>query len=531
MAFDDIFKYIGEFGPYQRRTLLLLSLPGIIVAFHRLAGVFLHAKVEHRCQLPFEGPNSTYRIDEQSLNASYPRDGEKWSSCEVFPLNYSNWYTDEEISVNGTIKCSSWVYDKSTYDSSIVSEFNLVCDNVWLRATADALFMLGDVLGALIFGDLSDRYGRKPIFFTSLVLQIAAGLLGSFAPEYISYVIARMVIGATTDGVFLIIYVIGMELVAPKKRLLAGMHFILMFSLGYVLLTAIAFFVRDWRMLQIAVTLPASLFLCYWWVIPESPRWLITKGKVDEARSLLLKVAKWNKVNIPESTMEDILQPQNQDYKSSVFDLLRWPNMRKNSLILFYIWFVNSCTYYGLSWNTSNLAGNAYIIFVIAGAVEFPANILILLTLNRWGRKIIQSGSLIIGGVALLLTLAVPVDMTWLTIMFVMIGKMAITASFTTIYMFSAELFPTVVRNVGIGASATCARIGGMMAPYINLLGNSAPPVTFGALTFTAGLLALILPETLGKTLPDTIEEGEQFGKKTSAPDTTYYDNKAFSPP
>lgn len=70
--------------------------------------------------------------------------------------------------------------------------------------------------------------------------------------------------------------------------------------------------------------------------------------------------------------------------------------------------FSNSITYYGLSWNTSNLGGNDYLNFVVSGAVEIPAYLFLILTLNRWGRKHILCGCMVVAGVALLLTTAVP---------------------------------------------------------------------------------------------------------------------------
>ncbi|XP_067010714.1 organic cation transporter protein [Anabrus simplex] len=527
MVFDDVFLHLGDFGRYQKRIYFLLCLPGIPVALHKLVNVFLHANPHHRCLLPFEYANTTYTLPPQLLNMSYPWDdsNNEWSSCERLDANFSTDYFSQGVPENHSIGCNSWVYDKSTYKSSAVTEFNLVCNNAWLKATADAIFMLGDLLGSIIFGDLSDRFGRKPIFFFSLVLQVVAGLLASLAQEYVSFMITRMIIGATTAGVFLVAYVIAMEMVGPSKRLLAGVLIQLFFTLGYLLTGLFAYFIRDWRLLQCAVSVPGLVFLCYWWFIPESARWLITKGRSEEARKVLLKAADENKVIIPKGLLDDVVK---QTYKNeetqaitqrstSLVDLVRYPNLRKKSNTVFFIWFVNSCTYYGLSWNTSNLGGNDFVNFILAGLVEFPAYVLLMLTLNRWGRKLTQCGSMILGGVALLLTLTVPQDMLWLTITFVMIGKMAITASFATIYIFSAELFPTVLRNVGIGASSTFARVGGMSAPYINLLSHTwqpLPQLTFGALTFMAGLLALILPETMNKTLPDTVEEGERFGKK-----------------
>lgn len=121
-----------------------------------------------------------------------------------------------------TVKCDKWVYDDSKYENSAVTDFDMVCSKSFLRASADSLFMLGVLLGSIIFGHLSDKLGRKPVFFFSLVLQVIFGILAGIAPEYISYTIGRMVVGATTSGVFLVAYVISMEMVGPSSRLYAG---------------------------------------------------------------------------------------------------------------------------------------------------------------------------------------------------------------------------------------------------------------------------------------------------------------------
>ncbi|GLG96485.1 Organic cation transporter protein [Gryllus bimaculatus] len=513
MVFDDVFPYLGDFGRYQKRIYFLLCLPGIPVAFHKLVNVFIQASASHRCRLPFEAENATYHLPAHILNLSYPRDpgGEnKWSSCERLDTNFSAEYWDIGKPANSSQLCDEWVFDTSLYHSSAVTEWNLVCDRAWLKATADAIFMLGDLLGSLVFGDLSDRFGRKPIFFFSLVLQVVTGLLTALAPNYVSFMIARMIVGATTAGIFLVAYVIAMEMVGPSKRLVAGVIVQAFFTLGYILTAAFAYFIRDWRLLQGAVSLPGIVFFSYWWFVPESPRWLITKGRSDTARSVLHKAAKENRVTVPEDVLDSVTRSthlQDPEKKAleggSMLDLVRTPNLRQKSLVVFFIWFVNSCTYYGLSWNTSSLGGNDFINFCLSGFVEFPAYVILLFTLNRWGHVF------------------------WLTITLVMTGKMAITASFATIYVFSAELFPTVIRNVGIGASSTCARVGGMSAPYINLLINTwqpLPAIIFGAITVLAGLLALLLPETAHKTLPDSVAEGEEFGKKPYLVDMGYED-------
>ncbi|XP_067010711.1 organic cation transporter protein isoform X2 [Anabrus simplex] len=485
------------------------------------------SRLHIRCRLPYEYPNATYHdIPESMFNMSYPWEtGQKsWSSCRRLDANFTEDYFAGNIPASASVKCDSWLYDTTFYKSSTVKEWDLVCDNAWLRATGDSMFMLGDVLGSVTFGFLSDRYGRRPIFFVALALQLVSGVLVAVSPGYIFFMIFRLLVGSTASGEFLIAYVIALEMVGPSKRVLAGVACQLFFTTGYILTAGFAYFITDWRMLQVALTVPAIGFLSYWWFLPESTRWLLANGRPEEAKVFLLKAAKENKVIIPPDVLDGLVPegekekvPLEPERKPSFFDLIRYPNLRKRALNIFLNWFVNNSTYYGLSWNTSNLGGNDYLNFVISGAVEVPAYTFLILTLNRWGRKSILCGCMLLGGAALLLTLAVPIELNWLTITLAMIGKLAVTASYGTIYVFTAEQFPTVIRNVALGASSTCARAGGITAPYINLLADtwrSLPLLIFGVMITTGGLLALQLPETLNKKLPDTIQEGEKFGCK-----------------
>ncbi|XP_017047182.1 organic cation transporter protein [Drosophila ficusphila] len=524
MGYDDVITHLGEFGPYQKRIYYLLCLPAIVCAFHKLAGVFLLAKPDFRCVLPFEN-GSSYELEPRLWNLSYPAD----ERCAYYDVEYSEAYLNGSLPrrSNETKTCSSYVYDQSKYLNSAVTEWDMVCSRSLLSATSDSLFMLGVLLGSFIFGQMSDKLGRKPTFFASLVLQLIFGVVAAVSPEYFSYTISRLIVGATTSGVFLVAYVIALEMVGSSYRLFAGVAMQIFFSIGFVLTAGFAYFIHDWRWLQIALTLPGLLFLCYYWIIPESARWLLLKGRQEEAFVIIEKAAKENKVKIPneiyDQLVEEVAEKKRQDAltasqpAATVFDLLRYPNLRRKTLLIFFDWFVNSGVYYGLSWNTNNLGGNQLVNFSISGAVEIPASVLLLFTLNRWGRRSILCGTMLIAGTSLLATIFVPSDMNWLIITLAMVGKLAITSSYGTIYIFSAEQFPTVVRNVGLGASSMVARVGGILAPYLKLLGEiwrPLPLIICGALAFTAGLLSLLLPETLNKPMPETIEDGENFGKK-----------------
>uniref|UniRef100_A0A1B6LD98 Major facilitator superfamily (MFS) profile domain-containing protein n=1 Tax=Graphocephala atropunctata TaxID=36148 RepID=A0A1B6LD98_9HEMI len=528
MAYDDILLHLGEFGPYQRRIYLLLCLPAIVCALHKLAGVFLQAKAEHRCLLPYELNNASYfSLTEQQTRLSYPWDylAKGYSACNMYDTNYTEEYFLNNVPANRTTRCERYVYNTEKYQSTTLMEWDLVCDSAWLKATSDAVFMSGVLLGSLIFGDLSDRYGRRPIFFFSLVVQTIAGVLAGVTPDYYSFTFFRMIVGAATSGVFLVAYVIGMEMVGPKKRTFAGVAIQYFFTTGFLLTAGFAYYIKDWRHLQIAYTVCGVVFFSYYWFIPESARWLLTKGRQEEARLIVKAAAKENKVDLPDDILDNLLTPTKEEEKMeeagekpSLFDLFKYPNLRKKSVILFFLWFVNSMTYYGLSWNTSNLGGgNDYVNFLICGLVEVPAYTFLLMTLDRWGRKVILCGCMLASGTALLLTMFVPNDMVWLTITLAMMGKLAITASYGTIYLFSAEQFPTVIRNVGVGASSMFARFGSILAPYINItaeIWQPMPLLIFGVCALVSGIISLILPETLNRKLPESIEEGERFGKK-----------------
>lgn len=318
----------------------------------------------------------------------------------------------------------------------------------------------------------------------------------------------------------LVSYCLSLELVNKESRLYAGTVVMLFFSAGYIVMGGFAYFIHDWRWLQAALTIPGLIFLSYWWLIPESARWLLANNKKDEAIEQIKYVAKANKLVVPREILDKLDADSREDdrdaRKPSLFDLFKHPNLRNKSFLIFFNWFVISGAYYGLSWSTNNLGGNKLLNFVISGVVEFPACFFLILTLNRWGRKIIVAGSMVFGGAMLLFSLVIPASQNWLIVGLTMLGKMSITASYGAIYVFSAEQFPTVIRNVALGAASMSARVGGIAAPYLIYLAEfwkPAPFFIFGVAVLIGGMLSTFLPETLDTELPETIADGERFGK------------------
>lgn len=191
MNYDDVLVHLGKFGSYQKRNYILLCLPIILCAFHKLSGVFILATPDHRCLLDGEDSNAKFRLPEEVLNASYPFDktANEFSQCQYFTDNY---YAQNN-SKHNVQQCNEYIWDNSKYESSAVKSFSLICDRGDLKPRSDALLMFGVFMGSFCFGHLSDKYGRRRVFVLSLVFQLLFGLLIALSPGFITYALARMV--------------------------------------------------------------------------------------------------------------------------------------------------------------------------------------------------------------------------------------------------------------------------------------------------------------------------------------------------
>ncbi|XP_069135010.1 organic cation transporter protein-like isoform X2 [Argopecten irradians] len=488
-------------------------------------------------------PNDTFAVQSPShealINRLIPPSTDEtldYAKCELYDRTL-----DGDDNSTDLKECSDWVYDKTVFINTFTSEHDIVCGDKMKTSHAQMIFFGGVLIGAIGLGSLSDIIGRKKTLYISFVMLLGTTLGLAWAPDFLTFCILRFLIGASCAGMFMTAFVIGMELVGPSKRMWAGIVIEYFFALGMVILGGVGYAFKEWKSIQIACAAPSAFFLLYWWFIPESPRWLISQGRVDEANNIIQKAAKVNKVTIPEKilTTDSIEEPES----GRLWHLFTSRVLLIRTLIIFFNWCVVSMVYYGLSLNTGNLGGDFYINFLISGLVEFPAYTLCLLLLDRIGRRLLHSSCMIIGGIACIVTLFPMLyadeSLQPITVALAMLGKVGVAAAFAVIYVWSAELYPTVVRNAGMGASSSCARVGGMVAPYIADLskviegnfGRAVPLVVFGGASVVAGILSLWLPETNNRELPESLEDGRRFGRKEFAEKykpRIDYDNKAF---
>lgn len=131
MGYDDVISRMGEFGKYQRKIYLVLILPAITCAFHKMGGVFLAASPDFRCSLPNEEPhNTTFFLSPDVVNASIPWDPvhKRWSQCERYDTDLTSRYQESNGNFSNSshvVYCDAFVYDKSQYALTATTEVSL----------------------------------------------------------------------------------------------------------------------------------------------------------------------------------------------------------------------------------------------------------------------------------------------------------------------------------------------------------------------------------------------------------------------
>ncbi|XP_032880900.1 solute carrier family 22 member 2-like [Amblyraja radiata] len=531
-TFDDILVEVGGFGPYQRRVFILIYLTSAIFSWLYLGFVFLAVTPDHWCRSPGVSALRTkcnWSL-EQEKNFTLPvgRAGSSpYSQCERFDIDWNSssvscedplpfsWNHSRDLPLT---RCrDGWVFENGSI-SSIVTEFELVCTDAWKVDLTQACLNLGFMVGTIAIGYAADMFGRRSCFLFATFVTSVAGLPLAFATSYPCFLILRTLQGLFSRGGWIAAQVLMTELVVSEQRRRAGILNQMCFSLGMMLLPAVAYWLPAWRDLQLVITAPNLLFLTYYWLIPESPRWMISRRKEAEAVRILRQVAARNGARWSPTAQTVTMEERDGEVtRPNLLDLVRTPRMRKHTLILMINWFASALVYQGLVMRLGTLGGNIYLNFFISGAAEIPASIIVLLVIERIGRRLPFAAGGLVSGASCLIAAFIPENLRWLKTVVTSLGRLGITITMEMVCFVNTELYPTYLRSFGVSVCASLSDLGGILCPFLVFrlaaLWVQMPLVVFGVIGLVSGVLVLFLPETKGLTLPDTIEEIEDISR------------------
>uniref|UniRef100_A0A671MS86 Solute carrier family 22 member 7-like n=1 Tax=Sinocyclocheilus anshuiensis TaxID=1608454 RepID=A0A671MS86_9TELE len=356
MKFEDLLSEINGFGRFQKMVLCINFFGRFSLACHFLLGNFIAVIPSHHCSISSLDADEIFEnlTQEERLTVSIPvQDDGTPASCHMFSYPQfhllSNSSSPSEVAV---VQCQNgWEYDNSTFISTLATQWDLVCDKRALSRLTTTIFFIGVMCGAAAFGSLSAMFGRKPMLLVSHMLGMGFGLCSAFSSSFIMFAVLRFFTGFTITGSVIISTILNVEWVSIEHRKLVGVIDSLSWTFAFMSFPLVAYFIRDWRWLTVAISLPTVTAIITWWWVPESARWLIANGRVDKAHYYLHKCAVMNR-------KKEIIV---RNRKYSYLDLVRTPKMRKLALLTGITWFAVATVAYGISFNISSFGLNRYL--------------------------------------------------------------------------------------------------------------------------------------------------------------------------
>lgn len=502
---DEMLESVGDFGKFQIMLMALFSIMNALSAFHYFGQTFVNLEPEFTCR-------------SVNFDMSYNYTNSELSKCGLkLTLNDNTTITQP---------CTSWEYNDTYGYISLVQELNWVCQDDWKSALGQSVFFIGSLIGTLVFGILADRIGRLHVLVIANVLAFIGNITTIFSYDVKSYGLSRFVAGFATDANFVMMYMLVMEYIRPSMRTFGLNLTIGVFYCAFsILVPWTAVFAKNWRYFLIIIAVPHLLVLLYYLVVPESAQWLISKGKMEKALKAYRRIAKINGKVVTDKNIEGLKLYAKENIRESVshsnfLNLLQTPKLRKKTLILILKSMILNLCYDAIARNVNGLNYSPFIIFSATSATILPGCIIILLLQDRIGRKALASSSLFLGGIfisiaGIILASHDAKDAT-LTLILTVIARLNVIVAFNSGSQYAFELIPTEVRAQGVSVMHVAGFAATFFSPhvlYLVKIWKPLPELCIGFLLITGAIACLFLPETLNKTLPVTLQDGEEFGE------------------
>ncbi len=406
-----------------------------------------------------------------------------------------------------------------SWDSVVIAYLLPVISPQWHLAPFQASLLPfcgfgGQFIGAIVFGSLAEKYGRLPIIKLLVLAMSLLAIACAFAGSYEQLLVFRAVQGLAIGGALpvTISYINEIAPTATRGRFFGTFQF-LMIS-GFALSSLAARWLvplYGWRIMFGLGALPL-LVLPFVQALPESPRWLAARSRLEDALRSLQRLGCGA---LPDAKSRVATAGGNEKIP---FSMLFAPGVRNTSTVVLLMWFLTSLVSFGLStWIPSlytsmfkiPLAQSLdYNLMATLGVLVLP--LILRLSIDRIGRRPLPLLGTAIGGIALVALVFVDPRATPLVVSLAIIGQLGISISSMVLWPFTAETYPTRIRSLALGTSSSVARAASsatqlLVGGVLQFTGSASPIfVAFGIASFAVALLWLFgTRETAGRAMVD----------------------------
>ncbi|KAL3156934.1 hypothetical protein ABBQ38_001196 [Trebouxia sp. C0009 RCD-2024] len=390
---------------------------------------------------------------------------------------------------------------------SIASEWDLVCGSAWKLHLVNAAYFGGCIIGISLFVGLSEHLGRKKVLGCAATLAGLSGLAGAGAPTYWWYMAARVCSGVAAAGMTLAGRALATEPIGPSWRGVAGVTTCFFTILGGLFTVLLAFLVPGWRAATFLMALPCLLYPILLPSMHESPAWLLMAGRKGDAIAGLAAIASANKSRLPEAPLQDSIAAGAE--QKGLLAMLHHARLRKRLLIMLTVSAAASQVYFGLGLSLQNMAGPVHLNQALGFTIEALGCGVTLLVMMRCGCRVTVAYSMLQGGVACLLCAVTSVG---LQRVWALAGRFGAASALSLTQLYTAELLSSDVHNGALITTAQAGHVGAMAGPAMMMLTQlpaaaSVPFFVWGPVTIAAALLLSLLPDTLGSSVPETMQD------------------------
>nr|XP_049703476.1 organic cation transporter protein [Helicoverpa armigera] len=515
-ALEAALAQLGPFGFYQGYVLVLLCIPNLLACMYSLNYVFVADSVPFRCMVP-ECEQSPAQFEDEAALALLPP-----GACQRYaPLAPHAACERDAFHHNHTIACDAFVYQNH---DTIFAEFDLGCRE-WMRTLVGTVRNAALPVALLLTGYVSDTFGRRTAFCVFSTCAAVLGIVKAFSVNYQMYLSMEFLEAALGYGFNSAAYVMMVEIAHPSLRAVFACTTGIAYGVGGMVFAWLAWSLPYWRHLLLLIHALALLLPLYWLLLDESPRWLHARADAPAAAAVIRKAARWNKVLVDEELMQR-LSAESAGAKPPARGACgaggAWRDVLRSRVLLLrlavcgWCWAATTFVYYGLTINSVALSGNKYTNFALNMAMEVAASVLIMMALERIGRKLCIFLAFLLCGVACVSPFFIQHGGASLGLFFV--GKLAITFAFNSLYVYTAELYPTHARSSALAACSLVGRLGSVLAPQTPLLNMYVQALLYGVCSGSAALLVLLMPETRHARLPQRVADAERLSSAPSAP-------------